>query len=140
MLLVDHCWAGRASVQQLQVLDWAIRTPQSRDVFLQFMQGKRAPNQIIVRYDPSLNRAVDFAFAEDLLTIRGDQETLFFQDEEKKGYGQYRLFLARKGRELVAKLKEDEGLFTVEKQFLKSIGRKLTQKQVEILFDWGVAK
>ena len=139
VLLVDHCWAGKSSIQQLHVLDWAIRTHETREALLQFIHGERAPNQTIIRYDPSLNRAVDFAFAEDLLTNR-EEELVLVRGEEKKQRGPYRVSLAKKGKELVAKLKEDQDLFAEEKQFLKNIGRKLTQKQVESLFDWGVAK
>src|SRR5947209_6297674 len=95
VLLVDHCWAGRASIQQLEVLDWAIRTQQTREALLQFIDGERTPNQTIVRYDPSLNRAVDFAFAEDLLTNRDEEPTLFQDDEGKKQRGPYRVSLAK---------------------------------------------
>jgi hypothetical protein len=139
VLLVDHCWGGKASIKQLHVLDWAIRTQETRGAFLQFIHGEQAPNQTIVRYDPSLNRAVDFAFADGLLTNREEQPELF-SETEKRQSGPYRVSLAKKGRELVNRLKQEEDIFVGEKQFIKSIGRKLTQRQVEILFDWGVAK
>jgi hypothetical protein len=56
VLLLEQCWGGKATHQQLHVLNWAIKTEETRVAFLQFIQGHRAPNQIIVRYDPSLIR------------------------------------------------------------------------------------
>lgn len=135
VLMLDQCWGGKATHQQLHVLDWAIRTEETRAAFLQFIRGERAPNQIIVRYDPSLNRAVDFAFGEGLATRH--EETPAFVELAPRGHGSYRVILTKKGRDLVRSIRDAKECFQVEKGFLDSIGRKITQQQVESLFTWG---
>jgi hypothetical protein len=135
VLMLDQCWGGKATHQQLHVLDWAIRTEETRRAFLQFIRGERAPNQIIVRYDPSLNRAVDFAFGEGLAAHREEAPALV--EVEPRRPGSYRVILTKKGRDLVRSIRDAKDCFQVEKGFLDSIGRKITQEQVESLFTWG---
>lgn len=134
VLILDQCWAGKASLEQLHVLNWAIRTEESRDAFLLFLQGKRAPNQVIVRYDPSVNRAVHFAFAEGLI-VHKDEQLELLEDEEPPA-ATYRIILSDRGRKLVQQIKATDDCFTSEREFLDAIGRKVTQKQVEALFTW----
>lgn len=140
-LILDQCRGGRASLEQLHVLNWAIRTDESRQLFLQFIKGSRAPNQIIVRYDPSLSRAIDFAFAEKLVSRHEKQATLLedIQDksEEKKKAPPYRVILSERGKALVLQIHEMEYAFVVEKEFLRAIGKKVTQDQVQSLFTWS---
>ena len=100
VLLLDQCWGGKATHQQLHVLNWAIRTEETRAAFLQFVHGHRAPNQTIVRYDPSLNRAVDFAFAEGIAARHEDGPDLL--GEEPSRARTYRITLTQKGRDLLA--------------------------------------
>lgn len=140
VLLVDQCRSSKASLQQLHVLDWAIRTHETQEAFLEFLNGERAPNQTIVRYDPSLNRAVDFGFGEELLTHREQESSTLIPLDTQQSDRPYRISLAPKGVQLANLLKENADLLSAEKEFLARIGKKLTQKQVEVLFDWGVVK
>lgn len=133
VLVLDQCFGGRATHQQLHVLDWAVRTEETRGAFLQFMKGERSPNQIIVRYDPSLNRAVDFAFAEGLAARTEEAST----SEKQPRSENYRVLLTTKGRNLVKDIHEMADCFTIEKAFFAEIGRKVTQKHIESLFTWS---
>lgn len=135
VLLLEQCWGGKATHQQLHVLNWAIRTDETRSAFLQFVHGHRAPNQIIVRYDPSLNRAVDFACGEGIASHQEDNPGLV--GEETPRGGDYRIVLTKKGRDLLREIKGLKDCLVVEKEFLAAIGRKLTQQMVESLFTWG---
>jgi hypothetical protein len=138
VLVLDHCWAGKASLEQLHVLNWAIRSEETRQLFLQFIKGKRAPNQIIVRYDPSLSRAIDFAFAEKLVMRHEQQLSLLPDvDDEGKKSPPHRIVLSSKGKALVRTIMADEDAFVVERAFLNAIGRKVTQSQVDSLFTWS---
>jgi hypothetical protein len=137
VLMLDQCWGGKATHQQLHVLNWAIRTEETRAAFLQFIEGERAPNQIIVRYDPSLNRAVDFAFGEGLATHHEESDALL--EQEPPRHGSYRVILTKKGRDLVRTIRSAKDSFQVEKDFLDSIRRKITQQQVEALFTWSTS-
>lgn len=132
VLVLDQCFGGRATHQQLHVLDWAVRTEETRSAFLQFTRGERSPNQIIVRYDPSLNRAVDFAFAEGLAARSEETAT-----SEKQKSDSYRVLLTQKGRNLVKEIYQFVDCFTVERAFFAEIGRKVTQKHIESLFTWS---
>lgn len=137
VLILDQCRAEKASLEQLHVLNWAIRSEETRRLFLQFIKGKRAPSQIIVRYDPSLSRAIDFAFAEKVITRHEQQLSLLKEGDTEKNAPPYRIRLSARGRALVQEIKAMEDIFVVEKQFLKAIGKKVTQQQVESLFTWS---
>ena len=122
-------------MEQLHVLNWAARTRESRQDFLAFLSGKRTPSQIIVRYDPSLNRAVHFAFAEDLVTRRELQLSL--NGERNGSSPPYRVLLTKKGRELLKQIHSMDDCFTGLKQCLDALPENVRQKQIEMLFSWG---
>ena len=88
---------------------------------------------MIVRYDPSLNRAVEFALAEGLVQ-RSEQPQ--FDSTSESSPAPYRIALTAKGRQLVQELLKEDDCLQTEKEFLKEIGRKVTQKQVQSLFTW----
>ena len=134
MLILDQCWGGQASMEQLHVLNWAARTRESRQAFLEFLAGRRTPSQIIVRYDPSLNRAVHFAFAEELVVRREVQRTL--NGGTAGNSPPYRVIIAPKGRKILDQIQDMEDCFVDLKQFLSAIPQKVTQRQVEMLFSW----
>jgi len=136
VLILNQCRGSRASLEQLHVLNWAIRTEATRNHFLQFLEGKCAPNQVIVRYDPSLSRAIDFAFAERLIIRQEQQTELFENDVKSKKTPPYRVILGERGLRLFQQIQKMEDAFTVEKAFLKSIGKKITQEQISALFTW----
>ena len=89
-----------------------------------------------MRYDPSLNRAVQFAFAEGLVVHHETEPSLIEDKDEKRGRA-YRVILTDRGHKLVAEIKAMDDCFTTEKQFLKEIGAKISQKQVKSLFTWN---
>jgi hypothetical protein len=136
VLLIEQCRDARASNEQLHVLNWAIRNAETRNTFLQYMKGRRAPNEIVVRMDPSLTRALDFAFAEGLIT-RNERQLSLIEDEEPMKPTQYRVLLTKKGKKLAEQIKQMEDCFVTEKRFLDSIGKKVTQTQVASLFHWS---
>lgn len=136
VLLLSQCRGAKAGFEQIHVLNWAIRSPETRMAFLQFIHGKRAPNDIIVRYDPSLNRAVRFAFAEGLV-VHHETGSIPIEDGDEKRSPSYRVILAEKGHNLVAEIKAMDDCFTTEKQFLHEIGAKISQRQVKSLFTWS---
>ncbi len=110
LLLLEQCRGGQANIEQLHVLNWATRTRETRTAFLDFLLGKRAPSQIIVRYDPSLNRAVHFAFAEGLATRREIQLSL--SGEHNTSSPPYRVILSQKGRDLLKCIHSWDDCFT----------------------------
>lgn len=134
LLILDKCHGGKASLIQLHVLNWAVRNSDTRREFREFFEGKRTPSQTVVRHDPSLNRAVHFAFAEGLVTR---QEGLSQQNEQGSRIPPYRVQLSQEGRKLVNDLKKFVGCFEEQKRFFETIKGKISQKDVEMLFAWG---
>lgn len=137
VLILDQCRGGKASLEQLHVFNWAMRTDETRNLFLQFMRGNRSPSQIIVRYDPSLSRAIEFAFAERLVVRNVVQKELFEPEAARKSAPPYRVALSSTGRALVEAIKSTADAFVTEKKFLEEIGSKVSQSQIESLFTWS---
>jgi hypothetical protein len=145
VLILNHCRAGRASLEQLHVLNWAIRTEQSRNDFLDFLKGKRYPDRAVVSYDPSLSRLIAFALAEKfvLKNDRPVQQPIQGIEPPAASNGSsssvdYRIILSDRGKALVEALKKHRDMLVAERDFLKRIGMKVTQQQVHELLYWGL--
>jgi hypothetical protein len=132
-LLLDSCRDSQANLRQLHVLNWAARSRQSREVFLGFVKGFVPPDEAVVRFDPSLPRVLKYAISEGLIS---DRDVGLLDDVPSERLTSYRVKLTPKGKEL-AELVSESDLLTDERLFLQNIGRKVTQKLVQSLFDWG---
>ncbi|MFB3812675.1 MAG: hypothetical protein ACE14L_01075 [Terriglobales bacterium] len=117
LLTLQQCWGSRASRRQLHVLNWAIRTPETRETFLHVITGALRPDEAVVRFDPVVDRALQFAAGESLVTISGDM-----------------VFLTENGEQFVKRINKDKECMAEEKSFLAAIGKKLTQVQVDAFF------
>jgi hypothetical protein len=117
LMLIRKCWGSRASLEQLHVLNWAIRDPAARDTFLGFWRGEVDPDEAVVRYEPALNRAIDLAVGLHLLDWTGAR----------------RLALTDEGRELLAEIDQDEDVLAEEKEFLGEFTSPITQAGVQML-------
>jgi len=117
LLTLQQCWGSRATRRQLHVLNWAIRTPETRETFLHVLTGTLRPDEAVVRFDPVVDRALQFAAGESLITMSGDM-----------------VFLTEKGEQLVKHINKDKDCIAEEKSFLAAIGKKLTQVQVDAFF------
>ena len=114
LLCLHQCWGSRATRRQLHVLNWAVRTAETREVFLRVLMGQLAPDEAIVRFDPVVDRALHFATGEGLVTVSGEL-----------------VLLTEKGEHFAKKLIRTKGCMEIEKRFFAAIGRKLTQVQVD---------
>ena len=119
LVSLRKCWANQANLRQLHVLNWAIRTPESRDTLVRIFNGELSPDEAIVRFDPTLERALRFAEGEKLITISGDVVSL-----------------ADKGLTLVNKIDADENCLRWEKDFLSQIKVKISQARVDAFLKW----
>lgn len=124
ILLILHLASrgGKATLSKLHVLNWAIRTDENRAKLIQVIQGGISPDTIIVRIEPSLNRAIDFARGEGLLEfVKGN-----------------RVQLTPQGMMGANNLLEQDGIFLRERAFLEELGKNgLTEKVVDSLFSEG---
>lgn len=130
VLILNQCRQKRATIEQLHVMNWSMRSRRAQEQFLAYLQGRKSPNEVVVRYDPSLTRAIDFALGEGIVER---YEKLTSGDE---GKAEYRLTLSTQGDKLANELITDEENFVVEKAFLRDIGQKITQTQIAALFKW----
>jgi hypothetical protein len=76
------------------------------------------PDSLIVRFDPFLNRALDFAIGERLVCRH---------EGNKVG-------LTPNGRKLAEELTQVESAYAVEKQFIDSIRQGVTEALVNQMF------
>ncbi|HXS97822.1 MAG TPA: hypothetical protein VN736_24655 [Candidatus Limnocylindrales bacterium] len=122
LLMSECCRSARTSLTRLHVLNWSIRSPETRAALLAIMDGSDAVGSLIVRFEPFLNRAVDFGIGEGLIKRAGGGKTIE---------------LTNTGKRLAGDLKRAENAFSAEKQFIASIGQKVTERFVDDMFGKG---
>lgn len=57
-LTISFCYGGNATLSQIHILNWAIRSRESREIFQQFHAGWIPPDAAVVRLDPTLARTL----------------------------------------------------------------------------------
>ena len=75
VVLMGACYGRRASWHQLQVLNWASRSAEGQRSFERLKSGRGRPDDVVVRYDPLLDRAIDLALFDKLIERRGRGDT-----------------------------------------------------------------
>ena len=116
-LIIAMCCAGRSgcSIVKLHILSSALNTKDNMDKLVRYTNSQ--VTSLIVRFDPAVNRAVNYALADQLVM------------HLKNGT----LKLTDKGKALVKEIQKDNALMTVEKEFLSKIGNKLTTEKIDHL-------
>lgn len=111
------CLGGKSSLARLHVLNWGVRTQLGRRNLLRAVENDIAPEALILRFEPSLNRALDLAQGLRLIAApSGD-----------------RVHLTPVGRELVAAVESINHCLATEKTFFAELGFRLTEAQVKQL-------
>lgn len=118
-LMLRNCWGTTATLKQLHVLNWALRDVENRETFLLAL-GDGAPVHPVVRIEPSLNRAVDFAIGEKLV-----------------GRSSTRLALTQRGADFAKRIDSDSEVLVDEKDFFSRIGKKVTAAMIERILVWN---
>lgn len=123
LVLKSCCRGSRTSLARLHVLCWALSAPDSRAALLAAISGQLDPRSLIVRFDPFLERALQYAIGEKLVVHwRGRA-----------------VELTPTGKKLAAEVIATEDLFNSEKEFLALIGQDLSEKLVNRMFGLGAA-
>ncbi len=120
-LILKKCRGERATLKQLHVLNWAMRTAKSRDAFIKMLSHDRRLDDPVVRFEPSLNRAIALALAENLL-LREPNGTIR---------------LTEKGGRLTEEIMGASTCLAAEKEFLSRITGKVTQRQIDHVLSWN---
>lgn len=122
VLAIDHCRGKQATVEQLHALNWAIKTAEEQQRFLEFLAGRQDPGDVVIRFDPSLDRVVHLAEGLGLVETAGTNP---------------RVGLTQRGRRLAAALKKQQDCLVEEQEFLNKVGT-VTQSQLSSLFAQGL--
>jgi hypothetical protein len=120
VLVLHRCRNNTATLQQLHVLTWAIRSAHNRETFARWINGDKRPDDVIVRYDPSLSRTVDLALGFGLVS-RNDKGAIV---------------LTIAGSELADRVEGESGTLAQEKAFLHRLPRRISQKYINDLVTW----
>jgi hypothetical protein len=113
---------GKMTLKKAHVVNWAVRDEATRETFLRMISGNRQLEDIVVRFDPAFNRALDLAAGEDLVSM------------EKKTTGLI-IELLEAGRRLAATLDEHIDCLKVEREFFEAV-RKISENKIEELLEW----
>ena len=122
LLCLSRCWGERATRRHLHVLNWAVRTPEAQHAFANVIGGHLRPDAAIVRFDPILDRALQYAEGEKLVLTIGDM-----------------VHLQPKGSEFVKRMQRDKECLAQEKAFLSEFTRKFTRDQLDSFIPSGIA-
>jgi hypothetical protein len=118
LLMKLCCRESKARFRQLHVLNWGVRNRRNRDLLMRAVSNDVPIDTVLVRIEPSLNRAVDLALGEGLIErLAGDQ-----------------LQLTGKGTDLADAIQQTKGLFQQEKAFMNVIKKKVNERFVSELF------
>lgn len=113
---------NKASLSKIHVLNWAIHTKENRENLLKVINEGMRPDLLIVRVEPSLNRAIEFAHGEGLIERRTGNK----------------IQLTARGIHVADQLFERDDLLVEEKKFLNALGKnKLTENMIGTLFREG---
>ena len=117
-----------ATLEKLHVLNWAIRTSESRKAFIRVLNGNRTPEDVVIRCEPSLVRAIQFAEAESLVK------------SESLRSGGFKVILTDPGKQAAEFTASIKDCLVEEKAFLKQIKGCVSLRVINELLNWGVAK
>lgn len=119
-ILLHRGRANTLSMPHLHVLWWAISSSASRELFLRWLDGTRAPDEILVRFDPSLTVSVNLAIGEGLVT------------RENNG----NIKLSTDGQSFASAIERTGAALSAERLFLDQLPRRITQQQIRQLLEW----
>ena len=114
---------GSMPLKKAHVLCSGARTGESRGRLLRMLEGHRYLDDIPVRIDPSLNRAIDYAIAEKLIIAEVRSNTCVLK-------------LLPNGEAIAQKIYADDGCMDVEKQFADRLRGQLTNEKMDELLNW----
>mgnify|MGYP000060603048 CR=1 FL=1 len=118
ILMTQCCRQQRSSLTRLHVLSWTIRSKENYEDMLALIAGDLSPDSLIVRFDPAVNRAIDFAIGEGLM-VRVDGS---------------RIELTALGKEFAMEIFDDANLYAIEKSLAVSLKLRVSETLVDSIF------
>lgn len=121
ILIIGKCCGRKGcSAIKLQMISSATTTSKKRIELLESVQLSYLVESTLVRFDPAISRAINFALADELIY--------------RQGNGLFRLTTI--GKKLLTSIYTDNKLMTVEKIFFSDLSNQLTEEMIEN-FSWN---
>ncbi len=113
MILYYNGFGGKASLLKLHLFSWALKSSANLDILREFATSNLQNKLHFFGIESTLNRALNLAYAEKLIDFDSGSYTLL-----------------EKGRNFALIIDEDQSIFVKEKESLKVIGKKITEKAI----------
>ncbi|MCU6711480.1 hypothetical protein M6D81_22545 [Paenibacillus sp. J5C_2022] len=107
-----------ANLLKFQLLNWAFKLSERGEILLELIQDPLITPPFI-SMDPSVNRALQFAVADKLITF---------------SHTTGKFTLSSKGEEFAKAIMKEADVLTSEKKLLKKVRLNITDKVISILF------
>ena len=124
LLSLHYCRANRASFVKLHVLNGALRSAAARRRLVEYLDGQVTVDSWTIRVEPAFSRNLD------LLIGKGLGKWLVAS-------GRLSVQLAPKAVALASAINAQEDLFTDEREFLSTFGRRVTEQIVQNIVTAG---
>ena len=123
LIIGECCGKKGCSATKLQMIDSAVSTNKRRKELLVIANGTALSEITLVRFDPAISRAINYALADQLIY--------------RQGNGMFRL--KEKGHSLVNKIYKNSELMIVEKDFFVALSNRLTEEIIgNIAQNWRI--
>lgn len=119
LILSINGYAGKATLLKLHLFSWALKSHKNIDALKDFVVSNYRKDLKFFGIELTLNRALNLAIAEKLISFNDDK-----------------YFLLDKGSEFAKYIIESPELFIYEKQILKVIGKKITDEKMNALLKY----
>jgi hypothetical protein len=121
VLVLDRCRAKTANLEQIHLLTWALRSAKTRELIARWFHGSQRPDDLIVRFDPSMTRTIALCVAGEVVRRNANQT----------------ITLIRPGIELASEIMNHAELLAPEKAFLSTLPNSITQRSIQALLEWN---
>jgi len=116
LILCDCCRGNTSSLLKLHLLSWSLFSRKNMDFLYDYLRSNCAGKKPVWNIDPALNRALILAIADGFCEITSNKK--------------YKL--TQKGEKLTNILNLDNELLSVEKDYLKKIGKQRLSEDLVI--------
>ena len=120
LIMGKACKRGGCSTLKLHIISNAISSNEALKELRKFLEN--TSNRVsIIRFDPALTRAINYALAENIIDIQANGK----------------IKLTDLGKKIYDEILHDENIMIMEKDSLNSISDKLTEAKIEeIIANW----
>ncbi len=118
-LILNMCGGSSCSFPKIQMISNALNDKKGQKDLLQFCDENNLFFISAIRFDPAVNRVLEYALADGLI--------------KQLVKGTYKL--TEKGKKFVKQIKLDKELMSNEIDFLERIGNRLSEEKISELMD-----